>query len=930
MPTREQVRLVLERVRRGSDIAYFFGELTSAEWIGPLREEGLFDNPPGPEVEGDWVRYPEWPAARYLARVSSTAPSEVLEIIHAVPEVGNPRIHDTFVEAALAMPHEMAAQLAPDVARWLQSSKHLLLLPEHAAKLTSRLALEGATAEALVIANALLTIDPPGEFDDPHTRPSAHVGGHEFPRVLDEICGPLIETAGVSALELLTSTLATVLAYLQPKDKRPPFEDFSYIWRPVLTESERSARDPAAALTDVIVPAAERLVNSGEIPADEVLTLLGKGHWKIERRIALHLLARFPDRFDLTAAANLVINAATIRDPACEYELQAAIGALYPLLPKKGRSRYLDLVRRGPVASTAQRKRFGARWSEFVVHWQSKRLAPVFHALSDVDRVWASSVLDETIIDELLTRPRRRSASFVGPISPRTPNELAALSVGEILEFLETWVPTGDWAAPSPEGLGRALSSAVSMKPRYFASAAQDFIGYNPVYVRSVVSGLRDAVSQGARISWNPVLALCKWITMQSLEVVHADWRESDRDPGWSWTWIDVARLVSEGMVHSTSGLPRSAASQVWAVLERISRMPEHSSEFSTEARGREIDPAMLSINTGRGEALHAVVRYAWWESKGKGPIRQKVRSLLGYHADPTHEKSAAVHSVYGRWLSVLLTLDKAWTQTILPKIFPSDSNLNIYWRAAWDSFVSFDQPTRSTFESIEGEYRRAIREIFIESNDQHKIDRIHATAQHVVIYYLWELFVLTDSESLLRTFLNNASDEARAELIAFTGRLLRDEEKSNRPSARQVELLKLLWLDRRESAERGDDDMARELAAFAWWCGTSSLEPEWWLPQLQWITSNSIEPDPIFLVLDALPSAASVDPVTTVRILRRLLDIAKSPWTFSGHVDEIRNTLSIAMSSSDETAKEGGRQLINKLGALEIADLRDLLQHEF
>ena len=99
------------------------------------------------------------------------APAEVVTVILDVPDAGNPRVYDAFVEAGTAMRVEQAALLAPSVARWLREASHLLLMPGHAATLARQLA-EGAKGdEAQLIASALLIIDPADEAAE-YSRPS--------------------------------------------------------------------------------------------------------------------------------------------------------------------------------------------------------------------------------------------------------------------------------------------------------------------------------------------------------------------------------------------------------------------------------------------------------------------------------------------------------------------------------------------------------------------------------------------------------------------------------------------------------------------------------------------------------------------------------------------------------------------------------------
>ena len=224
-----------------------------------------------------------------------------------------------------------------------------------------------------------------------------------------------------------------------------------------------------------------------------------------------------------------------------EHELQAALASSFAAFSGRAHAKYLDLVRRGPAHSKAIRDRFGDEWNDFVRHWQASRLAPVFEHLTDDDRVWAATLLDEADIPDLL-EPRHLGAGFwVGPTSPVTKQDMETWSIDELLDYLGTWEPSGDWASPSREGLARALAEAVEGNPRRFAASARRFIGQDPEYVRAVLAGLRTAIAAGSRISWRAVMAeAAEWVTDQSLEPTEPDWRRSIAIPdgaghGLSW-----------------------------------------------------------------------------------------------------------------------------------------------------------------------------------------------------------------------------------------------------------------------------------------------------------------------------------------------------------------------------------------------------------
>ena len=73
MVNREAVLKVKQAIKRTSDFDYFFDNLKSPAWIMPLFNERFFDHP-YPPVQGEqYIRFPIWPASRYLVRMAESA-----------------------------------------------------------------------------------------------------------------------------------------------------------------------------------------------------------------------------------------------------------------------------------------------------------------------------------------------------------------------------------------------------------------------------------------------------------------------------------------------------------------------------------------------------------------------------------------------------------------------------------------------------------------------------------------------------------------------------------------------------------------------------------------------------------------------------------------------------------------------------------------
>lgn len=929
MASREDVERVLQRVNRGSDLAFFFDQLTSSEWIAALQEAGLFSAPPDPEIDGDFVRYPSWAATRYLARVAADAPAEVLAVLLELPETDNPRVHEEITEAAAAMPAANAVRLVPKVRTWLDTDGHLLLLPDRVAELIEHFVDSGAVGEALHLAEGLFGVADDQEVDFGQ-RVVTRLQEHDYVELLGRLAGPLTEAGGAKAVNLFASLLDKVLwsRRSDPGDAESPFEDVSTIWRADIadTSNPHSRFEPVLnALVDASYLCVAALEDTEF--TESVLELERAGA-KVFRRVLLQLVADEAGRFDAANLRRLLVDSEALGDSTLELEYLRALSASAARLFLSDRETLTNQVRNGPPNREFLAERFGDDWHEYLRRWQAQRLAAMGDAVPDGEKRWARDLVSAFDDSELLPSRPTAVATWVGPTSPRTAEELLDTSIEDVAAFLRTWEPSGEWAAPSPEGLGRSLAAAVVKQPERFTERAADFAGLEPVYVRSLLAGARDALNSDAEVAWTPLLGLCEWVVSQDRGTMHSNWAREDRDPGWDWTWTEIARLIEQGLTERPSRVPDAMASRVENLLLRLVTHPDPTPETENQYGGTNMDPSSLSINTTRGEATHALLRFAWWTKKVllRDQPSAAVRGALERLMDSRSEPSIAVHSAFGRWFGTIAWLDRPWAASVVGRIFPPEPEKEAFWWAAWSAFVVFDRPTTAAHELLKDEYGRAVNVV---GDDNETLyfragrDHAEALAGHLLPYFVWGVDA-DPKEGLVRDLLKG-KPSLRAEFVEQAGRLLRDHGRDLESDA--VQRLMGLWELMRSTINQSEDTSANfEVERFSWWCGAEVLDTEWWLEQLQWVLSLSNQIDAAFVALEALTAAAHSDPRAAVDILDRLSRLRTESWLIQGHRDEAASVLATAISSTDARARRAAVRLVHDLGAREVADFSHLL----
>ena len=87
-------------------------------------------------------------------------------------------------------------------------------------------------------------------------------------------------------------------------------------------------------------------------------------------------------------------------------------------------------------------------------NWQRDRLSWLEESLPKELAKYFEKLIEKLGKPDDPTIPSYAIATWEGPTSPKSIEELKRLSIEELVQFLKTWQPSKDFTAPSPEGLG--------------------------------------------------------------------------------------------------------------------------------------------------------------------------------------------------------------------------------------------------------------------------------------------------------------------------------------------------------------------------------------------------------------------------------------------------------------------------------------------
>lgn len=957
-PTPEQVDRAVALMGHTEHYRYFFDRLENPEWIKPLKSKGFFSNPP--KAERDETRgtigFPIWPESRYLLRMALLKPEVVLELILQIPDTDNIRVHEDLADAALAMPAAMAAEWIKQQVKWIEGQQRLyLILPDKLGALIKHLATDNEAEQALILTHSLLAV-----FPDPKAKekegdealglspePQARFDLWDYGQILKKYIPHLAAAAGKEALSLLCDLLETSIKLSRRSPEKVFPEDFSYIWRPAIEEHEQNlGLNFKDVLVSAVRDAAETLAENNAAVIPELIKTLEDRKWRVFQRIALHLLGLNP-KASVDFVTNRLTNKAMFDEGANNHEYVLLMGKGFGLLREEDKKNILKWIEKGPDLEEfkiAREQWTGKRPSDedalrYKKHWQRDRLSWFKTSLPEDWKKRYEILIKECGEPEHPQFAVRTDTTWIGPTSPKPAEELRSMSLEALVEFLKSWTPAGERMAPSPEGLGRVLSAEVSKDPNRFAAESSRFRELDPTYVRALVSGLREATKQKTTFLWKTVLELCEWVVNQPREISGRVGEYGDLDPGWVWTRKAIAELLSSGFESNDVTIPFDLRSLAWRILRPLTEDPDPTPEHEAKYGGSNMDPVTLSINTTRGEAMHTVIRYAFWvrrhiekEVDGKERIGRgfekmpEVRDVLDQHLDPSIDPSLAIRAVYGQWLPWLVLLDKVWSVKNATKIFPSDEPHREMRNAAWEAYIIFCPPYDNVFDVLHEEYGHSIENIGTLSKDKSYLaNPEERLAEHLMTFYWRGKLLLEEENGLLERFYKKASDKVRGHAIDFIGRTL-EAEKESIPSE-IIERFKILWNKRLSVARSSPVSHVVELSAFGLWFASAKFDDRWSMNQLVEVLKLTKKAEPDHMIIERLTEVCKVMPGQSVECLRLMAEGDKEGWEIYGWRGQARKILAIALQSSDPDLKATAENVVDYFGRRGYLEFRSLLQ---
>jgi hypothetical protein len=897
----------------------FFERASEHSWLPLLRQRGMYDSPPEPELHQDegTVSFPPWPQMQLLIRFAAELPDEVVDTVQQIPPTDNELVNAAIADVAKALPIDKVPELLPRLTMALTAKYHMVF-PARLADLIGKLVDAGYNDAALDLVREMLAFDDPpmtaegepNEFVRSLREPLLRVDQYLFVHILEGQMPRLIDAVGIGALDLLATLLETAIIVSSSDEMTESHQDFSSTWCPAVTPSGVSYDHGIKMhLTSALRNGTVAHANTSPQDLRSLVEGLEARQWSIFRRLSLNVL-RFHGAQDVTLVEERLVDPVAFADAQLRPEYEGLLAAHFARLSKEGQLAILTLIENQPDVArhdkwfreTHGREPTADEQRSYVEMQILNRLTPIADQLPEQWKVrYDQYVAAHGPRQSLETMT---GWGYVSDRSPSTPEELAALDDDTLIDYLSSFEP-GDFLGPSKAGLAKTFAEVVTTEPNRYLPLAERLATLDIEYVSAILTALNQVVTSGADLDWDGALTLCETVVRHPRTATDG----TVPDSRWGWARLDVLRLISTGFGSAHPLQPEHEA-RVFAIIESVTDDPHPTPDDEEQYGPPNMSPEDLSLNSVRSRAIETAVEYGVWKYlRDPNSSFDDVIAIVERHLDPEVDPSVAVRSVLGRNFSNLIAFDHTWAAGAAERIFPADEGLRHLWTAAWDSHLWRGLRNKPTWLALQNQYAVAVKRVEPGSDERHQRGRDKSLGNHLSNLY-WSGEVGLD-EGLLADFLQVADEGLRQSVLENVGRGL---SQAGPPLVDAV-LARIICLwNSRVAAVRSEP--SGELSAYGWWFCSDKIPADARFQGLRDALALSGHVEPAHQVVEHLATLSPEYPRETAELLGLMAERESDGWRFTLWDESAAQIIRTAVASGDVEALRFAREAVSRAAA--------------
>lgn len=782
---------------------HFFRKVKGLKWFKVLNERGYFkaENNPGPQPSGEegFVAIPHWPATDYLVSIAPELANddqheiarEVLGIFWSVTQdavdrgISNYRTWWQFAKALRYIPIDLInnEELNQHVSYWLKDPYDRGLAADELGKewLPQLLAADSEKARsiALNLLRLLYTAQVhERDFAGSKRKEATFVTDNWHLEKITEVVARESGTRlGIEACQVFEGNLRDII---QGMDN----DGYSCIWRPAIEDHKQNS-SRVDALDILIVALRDSL--SGYITTDTedaqsyVADLL-QSPLETFKRLAIHAIT---EHFDLIGTFTDQILTETHFQANLRHEMWHLLNRHYPDMPQEQQQATLDFI-----AAIEQIGDDGEPDPGHSAYTQATWLKAIRTHSPDLEKQYQQATELAGAEPEHPDFSSYHTSRFVTHESPISRDELLALSIDELVDFLANYRDPQEFRGPGIEGLVNTLKIVFKDEPLKYSPHLTRFVNLGLCYSHAVLDSYADIWKEKRSLPWDEIWAALLEFIQDTIDQDHF-WsaehseQQSHHVANRHRVVSSIGRLIESGVQSDEHAFKPELLPQALDILQSL-LAKQDGAEFNDDS-----DAVSLSINSARGKCIEALINLALRECRladkdnaGHTAAWGELEALFTNELERTGNYEFATLSAM--YLPNLLYLSEEWTLAHLGQIFTMEDQLR--WRCAMQgySYVNHVNEAAYAFLRDQGHLLRALTDESLRDEVSDKV------IQHIVIAYLHGDEDLNDESSMIATLLARGESEEIGEIIWFLWTL--HDKNDQELNAKVLELWPRIW----------------------------------------------------------------------------------------------------------------------------------------
>ncbi|NCN11310.1 MAG: hypothetical protein GW938_15845 [Leptospira sp.] len=713
-------------------------------------------------------------------------------------------------------------------------------------------------------------------------------------------------------------------------------EDRSYITRSSIMEDMQNYNHHVSdKLVSILRDVGKEICELNSKDYFKIQNILKSYNWILLQRMSLHFARVYGVELDWDNTKNLLLleDGKYVRDISFRNEYFYLLKNVYPKLIDNEKENFLNELDR---IAREEELRFQSH-NSVNSNFQSsenfqldflkdsdyyKTLWPYLSAINDhLEGQWRIKYEQMEEIYNKDDRPPQYAAyhwSFVGPVSPVDRTEIANMRIEDLVDYLERYEPEDSIrGGHSREGLNRQIEQDVEKNPLRYLESYKLFME-SKIHIKfhnGILSGVRNAISNKNLSNFN--------LVVDYLIKLHAKFEQTS----------EGRYSTNEVLTDPILGIYRTLYDQFDAfeksernkeLIRNIFPYLEDSSpndDFDTKN-----DPIHNSINSIRGETLHALFKCILWltveneqwnDVRFSEPIIETILEKVKTHfTQSVYKNFRTDRSVLGQYLRFIFQIKKAWfldnIQWILPEDNKTIGNVTFY------TYIQRGGFSETMYAFIKSWYIDLLNELpnLDLNNDEGNDIKPFSIAEHTMMIYGYSLESL-EPGGLVDLFFFKAPDFLKGNAIRFLGTKIPKEDSF-------IQLAKSLWQWRVESGFICINELDEFLE---WWQG-DLFESDWifsFVSLYKQKTEFSGSRLQIYKLFEILDKNFGLNPKLVIEILDSYTQSSQY-YLIPRKEGNLWAILMKGLQSNDPELKTLTEDIINRLGYFGYLDYRELL----